>query len=174
VFSHAANDRARSASDGRRIGITQFCSPVMNSRHSRSTVRFRSRAPTTAPTGPATTHDPGQRSAIPHLPHRVHVCVHTSKVLAPPIADRAITLLLHTELAHAHRSRTARTPVTNHPRRVRASQRPAGIQLARDGLSNREIAQTLFATTKTVETHLGAAYRKLGVARRTELAAALP
>jgi DNA-binding CsgD family transcriptional regulator len=32
----------------------------------------------------------------------------------------------------------------------------------------------LFVTTKTVETHLGAAYRKLGVVRRTELAAALP
>lgn len=47
------------------------------------------------------------------------------------------------------------------------------VQLARDGLSNREIAQTLFVTTKTVETHLGAAYRKLGVTRRAELAAAL-
>jgi DNA-binding CsgD family transcriptional regulator len=45
------------------------------------------------------------------------------------------------------------------------------VQLARDGLSNREIAQTLFVTTKTVETHLGAAYRKLGISRRTELAA---
>ena len=43
------------------------------------------------------------------------------------------------------------------------------VQLARDGLSNREIAQALFVTTKTVETHLGAAYRKLGVARRTDL-----
>ena len=43
------------------------------------------------------------------------------------------------------------------------------VQLAADGLGNREIAQTLFVTTKTVETHLAAAYRKLGITRRAEL-----
>jgi DNA-binding CsgD family transcriptional regulator len=48
------------------------------------------------------------------------------------------------------------------------------VQLAADGLGNREIAHALFVTTKTVETHLGAAYRKLGVSRRAELADALP
>ncbi len=45
--------------------------------------------------------------------------------------------------------------------------------LAAGGASNRDIAQTLFVTPKTVENHLGNAYRKLGVAGRTELAAAL-
>jgi ATP/maltotriose-dependent transcriptional regulator MalT len=42
-------------------------------------------------------------------------------------------------------------------------------ELAADGMSNPEIAQTLFVTRKTVETHLGRVYRKLGVAGRGEL-----
>jgi DNA-binding CsgD family transcriptional regulator len=41
--------------------------------------------------------------------------------------------------------------------------------LAADGRTNQEIAQSLFVTTKTVKTHLGSVYRKLGIARRTEL-----
>jgi DNA-binding CsgD family transcriptional regulator len=41
------------------------------------------------------------------------------------------------------------------------------------GNTNREIAQTLFVTAKTVETHLGHAYTKLGVGSRVELQAAL-
>ncbi|MEJ2861317.1 ATP-binding protein [Actinomycetospora flava] len=43
-------------------------------------------------------------------------------------------------------------------------------ELAADGLTNREVAQALFVTTKTVETHLGHVYRKLGVTGRDELA----
>ena len=46
-------------------------------------------------------------------------------------------------------------------------------RLAADGLTNREIAQQLFVTAKTVETHLRHAFQKLGVAKRTELAAEL-
>jgi DNA-binding CsgD family transcriptional regulator len=46
-------------------------------------------------------------------------------------------------------------------------------KLAADGLSNPEIAQALFVTRKTVETHLGRAYRKLGISGRGELANAL-
>jgi DNA-binding CsgD family transcriptional regulator len=45
--------------------------------------------------------------------------------------------------------------------------------LAAGGASNVEIAQSLFVTTKTVETHLGRTYRKLGIAGRRELARAL-
>ncbi|MDF2977544.1 MAG: transcriptional regulator, LuxR family, partial [Actinomycetospora sp.] len=41
------------------------------------------------------------------------------------------------------------------------------------GLTNREVAQALFVATKTVETHLGHVYRKLGVTGRDELAARL-
>jgi DNA-binding NarL/FixJ family response regulator len=46
-------------------------------------------------------------------------------------------------------------------------------QLAADGLTNREIAQTLFVTTKTVKTQLAHAYRKLAIHSRRELAGAL-
>jgi DNA-binding CsgD family transcriptional regulator len=46
-------------------------------------------------------------------------------------------------------------------------------QLAAAGHSNREIAQALFVSRKTVETHLGGIYRKLGVNAREHLAAKL-
>ena len=45
--------------------------------------------------------------------------------------------------------------------------------LAAEGGSNRDIAQTLFVTPKTVEVHLSNAYRKLGVRSRRELAGPL-
>ena len=41
------------------------------------------------------------------------------------------------------------------------------------GLTNREIAETLFVTRKTVEYQLGACYGKLGIRSRTQLADAL-
>ena len=46
-------------------------------------------------------------------------------------------------------------------------------QLAAEGLTNAEIAQALFVTRRTIETHLGNAYRKLEIKSRTELSAAL-
>ncbi len=45
--------------------------------------------------------------------------------------------------------------------------------LAAQGATNREIAQGLFVTVKTVETHLRSAYRKLDIASRAELPGAL-
>jgi DNA-binding CsgD family transcriptional regulator len=46
-------------------------------------------------------------------------------------------------------------------------------ELAARGLSNREIAETLWVTRKTVEVHLGHTYSKLGIRTRGELPAAL-
>jgi len=46
-------------------------------------------------------------------------------------------------------------------------------QLAADGMSNKEIAQTLFVTIKTVEVHLSHAYRKLEISSRAQLQNAL-
>ncbi len=45
--------------------------------------------------------------------------------------------------------------------------------LAAEGNSNREIAQELYVTPKTVEVHLSNAYRKLEIKGRRELATAL-
>src|SRR3954449_6848397 len=46
-------------------------------------------------------------------------------------------------------------------------------QLAAEDLSNKEVAQALFVTVKTVEQHLGRVYRKLDISSRRQLGAAL-
>ena len=46
-------------------------------------------------------------------------------------------------------------------------------ELAAGGMTNRQIALTLFVTVKTIETHLAAVYDKLGIRSRRELPAAL-
>jgi DNA-binding CsgD family transcriptional regulator/tetratricopeptide (TPR) repeat protein len=46
-------------------------------------------------------------------------------------------------------------------------------RLAGDGLKNTEIAQALFVSLKTVETHLRSAYRKLDIASRVQLPQAI-
>jgi DNA-binding NarL/FixJ family response regulator len=46
-------------------------------------------------------------------------------------------------------------------------------KLAADGRTNRDIAQALYVTPKTVEVHLSSAYRKLGIRSRSRLASAL-
>jgi DNA-binding CsgD family transcriptional regulator len=47
------------------------------------------------------------------------------------------------------------------------------VELAAKDMMNRDIAQALFITEKTVETHLGHAYSKLGLTSRRQLAKAL-
>jgi DNA-binding CsgD family transcriptional regulator len=66
------------------------------------------------------------------------------------------------------------------PRRDRVTGRDAltpselrVVRLAVGGRSNREIAEQLWVTLKTVETHLSRAYRKLGIKTRQELEEAL-
>jgi DNA-binding CsgD family transcriptional regulator len=46
-------------------------------------------------------------------------------------------------------------------------------ELAAEGLTNREVAQSLFVSEKTVETHLGRVYRKLDIKSRHALPGAL-
>ena len=66
------------------------------------------------------------------------------------------------------------------PRRAPASGRAAltpselrVAELAAAGHTNRDIAQRLFVTQKTVEAHLARTFRKLGIESRAQLAAAL-
>ena len=58
------------------------------------------------------------------------------------------------------------------PGALTASERRVA-DLAADGLTNRQLAQTLFLSPKTIEMHLGRIYRKLEIASRGELAGAL-
>ena len=46
---------------------------------------------------------------------------------------------------------------------------PSNFDLAADGASNRQIAEHLFITQATVETHLRHAFRKLNITSRAEL-----
>ncbi len=46
-------------------------------------------------------------------------------------------------------------------------------KLVAEGMSNREAAQALFVTVKTIEAHLASTYRKLGIHSRRELSKAL-
>ena len=80
--------------------------------------------------------------------------------------------------ALARRAREELAATGARPRRLAQSGRdaltPAELRVARlaaRGLANREIAQTLVVTVKTVETELGHAYAKLGIRSRRELPA---
>jgi DNA-binding CsgD family transcriptional regulator len=80
----------------------------------------------------------------------------------------------------AERARAEAVAAGARPRRPRSSGAgaltPAQLRVARlaaQGMTNRQIAQSLFITLGTVKDHLGSAYRKLGIASREELAARL-
>ncbi|GGM26281.1 AAA family ATPase [Dactylosporangium sucinum] len=84
---------------------------------------------------------------------------------ATPLKDDLVRALALTGVRPAAAVRLGRSALTTGETRV--------VDLAVTGLSNRDIAQTLFVTVKTVEVHLSNAFRKLGINRRTDLAAAL-
>jgi DNA-binding CsgD family transcriptional regulator len=65
-----------------------------------------------------------------------------------------------------------RDPKTGGVAQLTASERRVA-ELAAEGRSNPEIAQALFVTRKTVETHLGHVYGKLAIAGRADLPRAL-
>ena len=61
---------------------------------------------------------------------------------------------------------------TSGPQSLTAAQRKVA-RLAAEGRTNRQIAEALYVTIKTVETHLAAAYRKLDITSRDELSVVL-
>ncbi|MGQ0575786.1 MAG: AAA family ATPase [Pseudonocardia sp.] len=65
-----------------------------------------------------------------------------------------------------------RTAASTGPGSLTAGERRV-VELAARGATNREVAQALFVTPKTVELHLSNAYRKLGISSRRRLADAL-
>ena len=90
--------------------------------------------------------------------------------LAHRCGANALVALANEELAAtgAH----ARTILLSGLDALTASERRVA-HMAAEELSNKEIAQALFVTVKTVEQHLGRVYRKLDISSRRQLGAAL-
>ena len=82
------------------------------------------------------------------------------------LVERAHRELLATGARPRRTAAAGRDELTPSERRV--------TQMAAEGLTNREIAQALFVTEKTVETHLGRAFVKLGVRSRKQLGGCHP
>ncbi|USX54026.1 AAA family ATPase [Lentzea sp. HUAS12] len=102
------------------------------------------------------------RGARAHLRRAVDLATRCG---ATDAASRSRALLVRAGGRMRLTARTRADVLTGSERRV------AG--LAATGASNREIAESLFVTPRTVEVHLTNAYRKLGIAGRAELALAL-
>jgi DNA-binding NarL/FixJ family response regulator len=84
---------------------------------------------------------------------------------ARPLAERAATEL------RAAGARPRRAAVSGVDALTASERRVA--ELAASGMTNKDIAQAIFVTLRTVELHLSNGYRKLGIASRQEIAAAI-
>ncbi|WP_232667395.1 ATP-binding protein [Pseudonocardia sp. TRM90224] len=84
---------------------------------------------------------------------------------ATPLADRAADELRTLGHRIHRRATTGAEALTSSERRV--------AELAADGLTNKQIAQALFVTLRTVEVHLSHSYTKLGITSRDGLTTAL-
>jgi DNA-binding CsgD family transcriptional regulator len=84
---------------------------------------------------------------------------------ATPLADQAHRLLRKLGGRSRHSAAVGEAALTASEHRV--------ASLAVQGFSNREIAERLFITRRTVENHLTSAFRKLGIVCREQLAAVL-
>ena len=91
------------------------------------------------------------------------VALETFEALgARPWAERAASQLEGTGMSVRRRAPSAVDELTPQERNV--------ARLVAGGLTNREIAERLFVTTNTVETHLRHIFQKTGVTSRTQLA----
>lgn len=86
-------------------------------------------------------------------------------------AGAEVLARLATAELHASGARPRRRAVTGRDALTPSERRVAALAAA--GRSNREVAQELFVTMATVETHLSRVYRKLDIGGRAELEAAL-
>jgi DNA-binding CsgD family transcriptional regulator len=91
--------------------------------------------------------------------HLAHECGAT------PLAEQAL------ECARAAGARPRRLAISGRDSLTAAELRVA--RMAAEGSPNREIAQALFITTRTVKAHLTSTYRKLDISTRKHLAPAL-
>jgi DNA-binding CsgD family transcriptional regulator len=111
-------------------------------------------------------------AALRRANHRAEAREHLRQALdlaqrggATSLAEHAHEELIATGARPRRIVQTGAAALTPSERRIAA--------MAAEGMSNREIAQALFVTLRTVEMHLSNAFRKLGVSSRTQLPAAL-
>ena len=105
----------------------------------------------------------GERSAARDVLRRAHALA--AECGATRLSNRA-----RDELSRSG-ARLIREPVSGLEALTPSEVRVA--ELAAEGLTNREVAQALFVSEKTVETHLGRVYRKLDIKSRHALPGAL-
>ena len=90
--------------------------------------------------------------------------------LAHACGADAVAARAHEELVTAG-ARPRRDPTESRSTLTASELRVA--RMAAEGMTNREIAQALFLTENTIETHLRSVFRKLGIRSRSQLARAL-
>lgn len=98
-------------------------------------------------------------SSIEELSQAIRQAIRGEIVLSPDIARRLITGLAQDQPISPDLSYEALT-----------SREKEILALVCCGLSNKQIAQRLYLSVRTVENHLSSIYRKLGVSTRTEAA----
>jgi DNA-binding CsgD family transcriptional regulator len=112
----------------------------------------------------------GRRYRLARRPTDARVPLRRALEVSVTCGATALTEEIRGELAAA--GARPRTDVLSGPAALTASERRVAT-LAADGMTNRDIAERLFVTPKTIEVHLSAAYRKLNIGSRRELAGAL-
>ena len=112
------------------------------------------------------------RAALRRANHRAEAREHLRQALelaqrggATRLAEHAHEELIATGARPRRIVQTGAAALTPSERRIAA--------MAAEGMSNREIAQALFVTLRTIEMHLSNAFHKLDVSSRTQLPAAL-
>ena len=90
--------------------------------------------------------------------------------LARSCGADAVVLRAHDELVTAG-ARPRRDPTESRSNLTASEQRVA--RMAAGGMTNRQVAQALFLTENTIETHLRSVFRKLEIGSRSQLARAL-
>jgi ATP/maltotriose-dependent transcriptional regulator MalT len=111
-------------------------------------------------------------SALRRSGHRPEAREHLREGLEVAVACGADVLAARAndELVAAG-ARPRRDPIESRSRLTASELRVA--RMAAEGMTNREIAQALFVTEKTIEVHLTRCYRKLDIQSRSQLARAL-
>jgi len=108
----------------------------------------------------AVSRDTGHRSDAEDELRRAMDLAHRCRALS--LRGRIHDELLRSGLRPRRFTTTGVEALTASERRV--------ADLAATGMANRECAQALYVSLKTVETHLGSVFRKLGISARSQLA----